>query len=86
MKKIAGALTATAIALTAATAFAGSSATPNSLQKVRAEWAKSRAVGGYGFPLITVPMAIADTITNAITGKPERPPIAQSQDSAAKNN
>jgi hypothetical protein len=82
LKKIAGALTATAIALTAATAFAGSTAAPNSLKKVHAEWAKSRAQGGYGFPLVAVPMAIA----NAIAGKPSRPPIAQSQDSAAKSN
>jgi hypothetical protein len=82
MKKIAGALTATAIALTAATAFASSSAAPNSLKKIHAEWAKSRAQGGYGFPLVAVPMAIANTMA----GKPQRPPIAQSQDSAAKNN
>ncbi len=43
MKKIFGALTATAIALTTATAFAGSSAAPNSLVNVHKEWAKSRA-------------------------------------------
>ena len=82
MKKIAGALTATAIALTGANAFAGSSAAPNSLRKIHAEWAKSRAQGGYGFPLVAVPMAIADTIA----GKPSRPPIAQSQNGAAKSN
>ena len=82
MKKIVGALAATAIALTAATALAGSSSAPNAHKKVRAEWAKSRAQGGYGFPLVAVPNAIARTLA----GEPQRPPIAQSQDSTAKSN
>ncbi len=82
MMKIVGAIVATAIALTASTAFAGSTAAESSHKSVRAEWAKSQAQGGYGFPLTAIPAAIAD----AVTGKDSRGPIAQSQDFKAKSN
>jgi len=82
MKKIVGVLTATAIALSASAAVAGATAAESSFKKVHAEWDKSHAQGGYGFPLTAIPMAIANTIT----GKPDRRPIAQSEAPKAKSN
>ena len=81
MLKVLGAITATAIALGASTAF-GETMAADSHKAVRAEWAKNQAQGGYGFPLTTIPAAIA----SAFTGKDSRDPIAQSQDLKAKSN
>jgi hypothetical protein len=81
MKTMVGILAATAITLTAAPAFAGAEVAENAHKTVRAEWAKSRAQGGYGFPLTAIPMAIARTFT----GQPDRAPIAQSQDKPKSN-
>ncbi len=86
MMKIVGAIVTTAIALTASTAFAGSTAAESSHKSVRAEWAKSQAQGGYGFPLTAIPAAIADAVNSAFTGEDSRGPIAQSQDLKAKSN
>jgi hypothetical protein len=83
MLKVFGALTATAIILGAGTAFAGSSAAPNSLKKVHAEWAKSRAQGGYGFPLTAIPVAVGETVSSAINGGDSR---GQSAKSKAQTN
>ena len=82
MMKIVGAIVATALTLTASTAFAGSTVAENSHKAVRAEWAKSQAQGGYGFHLTAIPAAIV----GAFTGKDSRGPIAQSQDLKAKSN
>jgi hypothetical protein len=81
MKKIVGALIATAITLTAGMAFAENTVS-SGRERIRAEWAKSHAVDGYGFPQTAIPRAIA----RAITGEPDRPPIAQSQDVKAISN
>ena len=49
MKKIVGALIATAIILTTGMAFAENTVS-SGRESIRAEWAKSRAAGGYGSP------------------------------------
>ena len=81
MKKIVGAFIAAAITLTAGMAFAENTVS-SGRESIRAEWAKSHAAGGYGFPLTAIPRAIA----RAITGEPDRPPIAQSQKVEPKKN
>jgi hypothetical protein len=86
MLKVLGAITATAIVLGASTASAGSSAAPNSLVRVHAEWAKSRAAGGYGFPLTAVPIAIGETISSAFTGKDSRGQAAKNKKSKTQTN
>jgi len=86
MLKVLGAITATAIVLGASTAFAGSSAAPNSLVRVHAEWAKSRAQGGYGFPLTAVPVAIGEAIGSAFTGKDSRGQTVEGQKSKTQTN
>ena len=86
MLKVLGAITATAIVLGASTAFAGSSAAPNAFKNVRAEWAKSQAVGGYGFPLIAVPVAIGEAIDSAFTGKDSRGQTVEGQKSKTQSN
>ena len=68
MKKIFGALTTTAIALTAGAAFAGATVAEGSHLTVRAEWARSQAKGGYGFPLTAIPLAVADAFTRIPDG------------------
>ncbi|MHA1527636.1 MAG: hypothetical protein ACTSVG_01345 [Alphaproteobacteria bacterium] len=85
MLKVLGTLTATAIILGAGTAFAGSSAAPNSHKKVRAEWAMSRAQGGYGFPLTSVPIAIGEAVDDAINGNDTRGQAAQVQPAKTQN-
>ncbi len=57
--------TAAAIALAGTAAFAGTNAVESAQKRIHAEWDKSRAQGGYGFPLIAIPTAIA----SAFTGK-----------------
>jgi len=79
MLKVLGTITAAAIVLGAGTAFAGSSAAPNSHKKVRAEWAMSQAQGGYGFPLTAVPIAIGEAVDGAINGNGSRGQSAQIQ-------
>jgi hypothetical protein len=86
MLKVLGAITATAIVLGASTAFAGSTAAESSYNKVQAEWAKSSAQGGYGFPLTAIPTAIGDTINSAFTGKDSRGQAAQVQTSKTQTN
>ena len=83
MLKVFGAITATAIILGAGTAFAGSSSAPNSLKIIHAEWDKSRAQGGYGFPLTAIPVAIGETVGSAINGGDRR---GQSAKSKAQTN
>ena len=86
MLKILGALTATAIVLGASTAFAGSTAAESSFKNVQAEWAKSQARGGYGFPLTAVPVAIGETIGGAFTGRDSRGQTAQGQKGKGQSN
>ncbi len=86
MLKVLGAITVTAIALGASTAFAGSTKAESSFNAVQAEWAKLRAQDGYGVPRAAIPAAIADAVNSAFTGKDSRGPIAQSQDLKAKSN
>jgi hypothetical protein len=86
MLKVLGAITATAIVLGASTAFAGATAAESSYNKVKAEWAKSQAVGGYGFPLTAVPVAIGETIGGAFTGRDSRGQTAQGQKGKAQSN
>jgi len=77
MLKVLGTLTAAAIVLGAGTAFAGSSAAPNSLKRVHAEWARVHADGGYGFPLTAVPIAIGEAVDDAFNGNGSRGQSAQ---------
>ncbi len=86
MMKIVGAIVATAITLTASTAFAGSTAAESSHKSVHAEWAKSQAQGGYGSPLTAIPAAIASAVNSAITGEDSRGQIAQGQKRKAQTN
>lgn len=86
MLKVFGAITATAIVLGASAAFAGSTAAESSFKNVHAEWAKSQAQGGYGFPLTAIPVAIGETVDNAINGKDSRGQIAQSTKNKAQTN
>ncbi len=65
--------TAVAIALAGTTAFAGTNAVESSQKRIHAEWDKSRAQGGYGFPLTAIPAAIARAFTgkdSAVTASP----------------
>jgi hypothetical protein len=83
MLKVFGAITATAIILGAGTASAGSAVAENSLKRVHAEWAKSHAQGGYGFPLTAIPVAIGETVNSVINGGDSR---GQSAKSKAQTN
>ncbi len=86
MLKVLGAITATAIALGASTAFAGSTVAESSFNAVQAEWAKLREQRRDGDPRAAIPVAPADAVNSAFTGKDSRGPIAQSQDLKAKSN
>ena len=86
MMKIVGAIVATAITLTASTAFAGTNAVESAQKRIHAEWDKSRAQGGYGFPLTAIPAAIASAVNSAITGEDSRGQIAQGQKRKAQTN
>ncbi len=65
MKKVLGAIAITAAMLATTAAFAGTNAVESAQKRIHAEWDKSRAQGGYGFPLTAIPAAIA----SAFTGK-----------------
>lgn len=82
MKRILAAITAASISLAAGAAFAGAEVSETSHKTIRAEWAKSQAVGGYGFPLTAIPVAIADLLT----GKSSQRQITQTQKGSATGN
>ncbi len=86
MLKVLGAITATAIALGASTAFAGSTKAESSFNAVQAEWAKLRAQRRDGDPRAAIPVAPADAVNSAFTGNDSPGPIVQGQDLKAKSN
>lgn len=61
MKTLITAVFAAAITLAPAVSFAEDG--NSSLRSFKKETAKARAAGGYGNPIVAVPVAVADTIT-----------------------
>lgn len=82
MRNLITAITVAAVSLSAGTALAGAEVAESSHKNIRAEWARSQAAGGYGFPLMAVPMAIAD----ALSGKSGQRQISQTQKAGTAGN